>query len=208
MVVIDHLNPIYSEACTQTSVKSFVCRLTDSKVCDTTANVLIQHSPNKGFRPNEPKSDKDIKRAQIERRLHPKFKGDFDLLYYELELWRRNEIEKLRPVSRGTQAIDVLIKETKLLRKIENMQREAGKRGKCRKLDRALSRMSHPKSWTCVDGSCIEVETCLTKRSRQLRILYHQLIEDGKITYFLTTGLSALEFLTFQLTSIRVLKSC
>lgn len=44
------------------------------------------------FRKNE-----EIKhKKEIERRTHPRTKQDFNILYDELELWRTNEIQKVK----------------------------------------------------------------------------------------------------------------
>ena len=40
----------------------------------------------------------EVKRAEIERRMHPRTKQDFDILYQELEAWRFQETRKIKEV--------------------------------------------------------------------------------------------------------------
>ena len=42
------------------------------------------------------KKEEEKHKLEIERRMHPVTKKDFDILYQELELWRVNETQKIK----------------------------------------------------------------------------------------------------------------
>ena len=51
-----------------------------------------QIDTEKSFR----KKEEDKHEREIRRRIHPKTKDDFEILYQELELWRTNETNKIK----------------------------------------------------------------------------------------------------------------
>ena len=106
---------------------------------------------------------------EIERRLNPKSKKDFELLYNELDAWREKEVEK-------SSHAEVLAKETKALQTIDRLKARAATAHKAKRVDTILQLMAQPKKWQSSSGETREVATAFTTRAAELKDLYGALI--------------------------------
>eukprot|EP00767_Chilomastix_cuspidata_P002828 gnl/Chilomastix_cuspidata/2957.p1 GENE.gnl/Chilomastix_cuspidata/2957~~gnl/Chilomastix_cuspidata/2957.p1 ORF type:complete len:454 (+),score=153.26 gnl/Chilomastix_cuspidata/2957:239-1600(+) len=114
---------------------------------------------------------------EIERRMHPKTRADFEILYSELAEWVSNQTWEINdaglPEPARLAALSLLLdKETKLLQAIDRLKIEAAHENKASHRVRFLDRMSKPKLWTLSDGSVAETHTPYTLRARDLYDLY------------------------------------
>ncbi len=129
------------------------------------------------FRKNE-----EIKHKQeIERRMHPRTKDDFDILYDELEVWRLNETDKIKKNTKMSEedkkkALKQLLdKETELLQTIDRLKINASKLNKQDKIQKFLASMANPKEWKRSDDRYTEVHTPFTTRAKELMDIYNGL---------------------------------
>jgi hypothetical protein len=117
------------------------------------------------------------RRQEIERRMHPKTAGDFEILYNELEAWRLQETRKIKEAGLQTEQEQevlqqLLHKETKLLQTIDRLKINANHENKHRRIRHALNDMSRPKTFELRDGRKVEVHTPFTTRAKELMQLY------------------------------------
>ncbi|CAF0827647.1 unnamed protein product [Adineta steineri] len=124
-------------------------------------------------------ADERQKRYQhdLERRLHPRTKDDFDVLYAALEKWREEEIAKINATKQGAArkaALALLVdEETELLATIDRYKTEAQKYNKEANIQRFLERVAQPKKWKRKDGTTTEMETPYSIRARELMQIYN-----------------------------------
>lgn len=120
------------------------------------------------------------KQFELNRRMNPKTNEDFGILYEELEIWRRNQIETINEKSKNEMEKrenlkELLRKEVKLLQTIDRLKISANKEKKIEKINKKLLKMSSPKIVKAKDGTKINVETPFTIRAKELMELYHGL---------------------------------
>ena len=107
------------------------------------------------------KEEKEHER-EIRRRINPKSKEDFNILYQELELWRVAELGKIKnnkeltPEQKKVAMKQLLEKETELLQTIDRLKIEANKQNREEKIQSTLEDMSvtSPDHRIPNDGSC------------------------------------------------------
>lgn len=127
------------------------------------------------------KNDEIKHKQEIERRMHPRSKEDFAILFEELELWRVNEIDKIKNNTSLTeeerqQALkQILDKETELLQTIDRLKIIANKENKEAKIGGFLKSMSDPRKWKRSDGRYTEVHDPFTTRAKELMDIYNGL---------------------------------
>eukprot|EP00941_MAST-03F_sp_MAST-3F-sp1_P000081 g81.t1 len=124
---------------------------------------------------------------EIQRRIHPRTRGDFEVLYNELENWRAGEAKRVReaklsPAQRKLELAELLAKETKLLQTIDKLKAIASKENREKRIKKMLKLMSAPKKWELRTGEISEVHTPYTTRSRELSDLYEGLQLRGRST--------------------------
>lgn len=117
------------------------------------------------------------RRYNIERRMRPKKKSDFNILHEELETWNTQETLKIKesdlsPEEKQKALQKLLFKETKLLQTIDRLKVLAQKENQEDNVNKMLSKMSKPKRWNLKDGHVIEVHTPYTTRAIELQQLY------------------------------------
>lgn len=138
---------------------------------------------------------------EIQRRLRPRTKQDFEILYNELEQWRQFEASRIHNLEhddddhghdddRGTatkeammtkkktklhQMNQILEKETKLLQTIEKLKHTAASENRKQRIDKMLCDMARPKQWAMKNGHVRQVETPFTIRAKELKELYNGL---------------------------------
>jgi len=135
--------------------------------------------------PSDRSSDKNdaitIRNRNIHRRLNPSCAADFKLLQSELIQWRDCRLEEIK-----TTEIDYaengksrreyfLTQETKILNKINELQRNSISRNRNQTIDTALEKMINPKILKLKNGRDIEVVTPKTSHEKELATLYMKL---------------------------------
>jgi len=122
---------------------------------------------------------------EIRRRINPKTREDFDTLYQELELWRANEMAKIKgnkdltAEQKKAAMKQLLEKETELLQTIDRLKIEANKQNREEKIQNFLKAMSDPKRWHLnSDGRYVQVTTPNIMRARELMEIYNGLKDN------------------------------
>jgi hypothetical protein len=124
------------------------------------------------------------KRKEVERKLKPKTKEDFKILYDQLDSWRLAKTEKIKTSDKLDEnqkkkaLFELLRKETKLLQTIDKLKLSAFEENKNDNIYMKLKKMSDHKKVTNADKVTILVETPFTIRARELMDLYHGLNTD------------------------------
>ncbi|XP_077117174.1 IQ motif and ubiquitin-like domain-containing protein [Ranitomeya variabilis] len=118
-------------------------------------------------------------RKEYERRMNPKNKEDFELLYHALELWRKEELERINQTYTGAErkaALCALLEqETQLISSIGRHRIDAGEENQQRAIQNLLNKCSEPKRWKAFDGKTTEMDTQYTIRARELRDIYNSI---------------------------------
>ncbi|KAM4039505.1 IQ motif and ubiquitin-like domain-containing protein isoform 3-T4 [Anomaloglossus baeobatrachus] len=118
-------------------------------------------------------------RKEYERRMNPKNKEDFELLYHALELWRKEEVEKINQIYTGAErkaALCALLEqETQLISSIGRHKIDAGEENQQKAIQNLLNKCSEPKRWKAFDGKTTEMDTQFTIRARELRDIYNSI---------------------------------
>jgi hypothetical protein len=116
-------------------------------------------------------------KREVERRMHPRTYEDFEVLYAELDAWRRNETLRIHNSNAdedGKQLAlrQLLHKETKLLQTVDRLKIQAHGVNKDAKTQHMLEAMAKPKVWAQTDGEATTVHTPFTTRAKELMDLY------------------------------------
>lgn len=124
--------------------------------------------------------EENRKRQEMQRRMHPRKPKDFNTLYSELELWREEEIKKVKNNAvdeheKRLGLLEVLRKETKLLQTLDRLKITANLENRQEAIHKKLEMMAKPKPLKNWDGKYTYIETPLTIRARELMELYHGL---------------------------------
>mmetsp|Transcript_18252 Transcript_18252/g.25755 ORF Transcript_18252/g.25755 Transcript_18252/m.25755 type:complete len:189 (-) Transcript_18252:434-1000(-) len=121
---------------------------------------------------------------ELSKRINPKLKNDFDVLYKEICVWRDRELTKISVdsslVDSFNPKLEVLSQETNIIRRIQHLYEEAKMTQQKARLSRKLKCLSSNKNWKLSNVELIEVQTPSIKRSRELVTLYDNL-NDEKI---------------------------
>jgi hypothetical protein len=159
-----------------------------------------QIDTEKNFR----KHEEEKHEREIRRRIHPKTKDDFEILYQELELWRTNETNKIKKnpdLSEEMKKIamkQLLEKEIELLQTIDRLKIQANKENREEKIQSFLKSMADPKRWLRSDGRTTNVTTPFTTRADELMQIYNGLKMksvslDERLDILLNTKFTVLE---------------
>uniref|UniRef100_A0A8D0HM67 IQ motif and ubiquitin domain containing n=1 Tax=Sphenodon punctatus TaxID=8508 RepID=A0A8D0HM67_SPHPU len=118
-------------------------------------------------------------RKEYERRLFPKTKEDFELLYHALELWRQEEIEHINNTLTGAErkaALCALLeKEAQLIASIGRHKLNADEENQQKAILYFLDKCAEPKRWKAFDGKITEMDTQFTLRARDLLEIYRSI---------------------------------
>lgn len=128
--------------------------------------------------------EEERERRDIERRLHPRTRRDFAMLYDEIEAWRVSETARIKAELPDREAqtpalADLLAKETALLSTVERLRGEANKENAWARIEAMLEEMAAPKHWQLSDGEVAAVHTPLTTRAAELKALYEGLCDPS-----------------------------
>ena len=118
---------------------------------------------------------------QIHRRMHPRSKEDFRLLYQELAAWREHEAQRIHSASPTAEEREkaislLLLREVKLLQTIDRLRLVAGQARSDAVTQARLEAMQSPLEWTTSEGTRVEVVTPHTVRAQELVTLYQGLL--------------------------------
>ncbi|XP_031550053.1 IQ and ubiquitin-like domain-containing protein [Actinia tenebrosa] len=134
-------------------------------------------------------------RKEWDRRLNPKTKEDFDLLYAHLEKWRLEEIERIEQLYSGPERKAALIglveQEAYLIASIDRHKIAASNENMDKKVKSFLDKAAAPKRWRAFDGKITEMDTPYTIRAQELRDIYNTLCmkyltQDERLDVLLT----------------------
>ena len=118
-------------------------------------------------------------RLEMERRMKPKSKSDFDLLYAALEGWRQEETERINNSHSGPERkaalIALLEQETYLIQSIERHRLNADELNYSDNVVKFLDKAAQPKFWRAYDGRRTEMNTKYSLRAQELRDIYNTL---------------------------------
>jgi len=114
------------------------------------------------------------------RRTHPTTNADFEVLYNELDQWRKAEVAKIKnsttdPEARKLAMADLLINETKALQSLQKLKIEAQKEIHVDKTQTMLEQMAKPHLWQLSHGEVAQVHTPETQRAKELLDLFNAL---------------------------------
>ncbi|XP_054077867.1 IQ and ubiquitin-like domain-containing protein isoform X3 [Rissa tridactyla] len=123
------------------------------------------------------KKEKEEKlRREHERRLNPKTKDDFELLYNALELWRQEETERIDRTLTGAERkaafCGLLEQEAQLIASIGRHKLNANEENQQKAILYFLAKCAQPKRWKAYDGKVTEMDTQYTLRARELLEIY------------------------------------
>ncbi|XP_069658113.1 IQ motif and ubiquitin-like domain-containing protein isoform X3 [Haliaeetus albicilla] len=142
------------------------------------------------------KKEKEEKlRKEHERRLNPKTKDDFELLYHALELWRQEETERINRTLTGAERkaafCGLLEQEAQLIASIGRHKLSADEENQQKAILHFLHKCAQPKRWKAYDGRVTEMDTQYTLRARELFEIYRSISindipKDERIDVLLT----------------------
>ncbi|NXF90517.1 IQUB protein, partial [Eubucco bourcierii] len=130
------------------------------------------------------KKEKEEKlRREHERRLNPKTKEDFELLYHAVELWRQEETEQINRSLTGAERkaalCGLLEQEAQLIASIGRHKLNADEENRQKSILRFLDKCAQPKRWKAYDGKITEMDTQYTLRARELYEIYCSISMNG-----------------------------
>ncbi|XP_063165629.1 IQ and ubiquitin-like domain-containing protein [Candoia aspera] len=132
---------------------------------------------------------------EYNRRMHPKTKDDFELLYHALELWRQEEVEHINSTFTGAvrkaALCGLLEKETQLIASIGRHKISVAEENQEKAILSFLEKCAEPKRWKAFDGRTTEMDTQFTLRARELLEIYRSismkdLPQDERLDVLLT----------------------
>ncbi|NWV48382.1 IQUB protein, partial [Daphoenositta chrysoptera] len=148
------------------------------------------------------KREKEEKlRREYKKKLNPKTKEDFELLYHDLELWMQEETERINRTLTGAErkaALCALLEEEteliacigmhKLNANVENQQKAILQLLEFYKL---FLKCAQPRRWKAFDGKITEMDTQNTLRGKELLEIYRSIStkdipKDERISVLLT----------------------
>eukprot|EP00041_Stephanoeca_diplocostata_P011887 m.197189 g.197189 ORF g.197189 m.197189 type:complete len:834 (-) comp18711_c0_seq1:258-2759(-) len=141
--------------------------------------------------------------SRIDRRLNPKTKDDFQLLYSGLEVWRQEQLGELvgKEGHARTEALNALLhQQCQYLGAIDQLKNLADEENRMDRIKRFFDTTAAPKRWVEPEyGLVVEMETPDTIRARELREVYNglnfeNLENDERMDILLHTKLTVERF--------------
>ncbi|XP_048463351.1 IQ and ubiquitin-like domain-containing protein isoform X2 [Rhincodon typus] len=134
-------------------------------------------------------------KRQYERRMNPKTKEDFDLLFHALEVWKQEELSNINRTLTGPERkaalYTLLEQEAQLIASISRHKIDAAKETGPKLIQNLLNKCADPIRWKAYDGRVTEMDTPFTIRARELRDIYNSinmkyLTQDERLDALLT----------------------
>ncbi|XP_015484663.1 IQ and ubiquitin-like domain-containing protein isoform X2 [Parus major] len=142
------------------------------------------------------KREKEEKlRREYEKKLNPKTKEDFELLYHDLELWVQEETGRINRTLSGAErkaALCALLEEeTQLIACIGMHKQDANVENQQKAIMQLLVKCAQPRRWKAFDGKITEMDTQSTLRGKELLEIYRSINtkdipKDERISVLLT----------------------
>ncbi|XP_005519284.1 PREDICTED: IQ and ubiquitin-like domain-containing protein [Pseudopodoces humilis] len=142
------------------------------------------------------KREKEEKlRREYEKKLNPKTKEDFELLYHDLELWVQEETGRINRTLSGAErkaALCALLEEeTQLIACIGMHKQDANVENQQKAIMHLLVKCAQPRRWKAFDGKITEMDTQSTLRGKELLEIYRSINtkdipKDERISVLLT----------------------
>ncbi|NWX25361.1 IQUB protein, partial [Notiomystis cincta] len=138
---------------------------------------------------------KEKLRREYEKKLNPKTKEDFELLYHELGLWMQEETERINRTLTGAErkaALCALLdEETQLIACIGMHRLDANVENQQKAIFQLLGKCAQPRRWKAFDGKITEMDTQNTLRGKELLEIYRSICtkdipKDERISVLLT----------------------
>jgi hypothetical protein len=135
------------------------------------------------------------KKREFERRMNPRTKEDFDLLYHALEMWRLDELERINATTSGPErkaALCMLLEqEAALIASIGRHKVVADEENEEKKIRQFLEATASSRKWIAFDGEETQMDTQYTLRANHLKDLYEtvtmeSLAKDERLDILLT----------------------
>ncbi|XP_068045950.1 IQ motif and ubiquitin-like domain-containing protein [Anomalospiza imberbis] len=126
------------------------------------------------------KREKEEKlRREYEKKLNPKTKEDFELLYHDLELWMQEETEQINRTLTGAKrkaALCALLEEeTQLIACIGMHKLNANVENQQKAILHFLVKCAQPRRWKAFDGKITEMHTQNSLRGKELLEIYRSI---------------------------------
>ncbi|XP_069759481.1 IQ motif and ubiquitin-like domain-containing protein isoform X2 [Narcine bancroftii] len=125
------------------------------------------------------KEKSDYISKQYERRMNPKIKEDFDILFHALEEWKQEELSNINHTLTGPERkaalYTLLEQEAKLIASIGRHRIDAAKETGPKLIQNLLNKCADPIRWKAFDGRVTEMDTQYTIRARELRDIYNSI---------------------------------
>ncbi|XP_059703190.1 IQ and ubiquitin-like domain-containing protein [Haemorhous mexicanus] len=134
-------------------------------------------------------------RREYEKKLNPKTREDFELLYHELELWMQEETERINRTLTGAKrkaALYALLEEeTELIACIGMHKLSANLENQQKAILRFLGKCAQPRRWKAFDGKITEMDTQNSLCGKELLEIYRSINtkdipKDERISVLLT----------------------
>ncbi|KAJ1161231.1 hypothetical protein NDU88_001718 [Pleurodeles waltl] len=122
------------------------------------------------------KEKEDRLKREHDRRMNPKTKEDFEILYHALEVWRLEEVDRINKTYSGAERkaalCELLEQEAELIASVERYKQDANVENHKEAIQAFLDKCSQPKKWKAFDGKTTSMHTQYTIRARELRDIY------------------------------------
>lgn len=148
--------------------------------------------------------DRARQKHEVERRVNPQSKRDFDLLCNELETWRIAEVSRVSALSSSSEekkkaTVEMLAQHTKALQTLDQLKLRAQRKNKSKRAKHLMDLMAMPKQWQVGNGEVAQVCTPHTTRAAELRDLYVGLVDptpsiDDRLQVLLNVKWTVQEF--------------
>lgn len=118
----------------------------------------------------------------MKRRLNPRTNSDFQILFNELDAWRKAEVSRIKESiemtadEKSAALALVLDEEVRALHSIEKLKLAASRELNKENNDRMFELMAHPKLWQLSSGEVAQVQTPETQRAKLLLEIYRELL--------------------------------
>ncbi|XP_048156369.1 IQ and ubiquitin-like domain-containing protein isoform X1 [Corvus hawaiiensis] len=116
---------------------------------------------------------------EYEKKLNPKTKEDFELLYHDLELWMQEETARINRTLSGAErkaALCALLEEeTELIACIGMHKLNANVENQQKAILQLLGKCAQPRRWKAFDGKITEMDTQNTLRGKELLEIYRSI---------------------------------
>ncbi|NXE92667.1 IQUB protein, partial [Menura novaehollandiae] len=113
---------------------------------------------------------------EYDRKLNPKTKEDFELLYHDVELWMQEETERINRTLTGAERkaalCGLLEQEAQLIACIGRHKLNANKENQQKAILHLLDKCAQPRRWKAYDGKITEMDTQDTLRGKELLEIY------------------------------------